>query len=238
MHIHILETGAPPTPLDAEYGGYPMMMEQMLAPMDGRFRFTSSAIWRHEAPPPVSAVDGVVITGSPAGVYEGDDWIAPALNFVRAAADAARPQVGICFGHQLMAAAFGGRVERAEKGWATGVHAYDIPERRDWMRPEKARIACTALHQDQVVTPPRGARVIAASDFCPYAGLDYAQGPAISFQSHPEYEHGFADALLRLLRGRISAGLVDQGLASLKRPSDRTVLAQWIAAFLLDNRRS
>lgn len=237
MHIRILETGAPPDPLDKEFGDYPAMFERLLAPIAPGFSFSASAVHKGAPMPVLSEFDGLLITGSAAGVYEGHDWIAPSENLVRRAVKAGMPVVGICFGHQLMAQAFGGKVEKSGKGWGVGVHAYDVSGAADWMAPASVRIACTVSHQDQVIEPPKGARVLAGSDFCPYAVLEYAEGPAISFQPHPEFAHDYAEALMRLRRGRIPESAVDAGLPTLKGHSDRGLIARWIVEFFNTHRR-
>jgi hypothetical protein len=72
------------------------------------------------------------------------------------------------------------------------------------------------------------------SAFCEIAALSYAQGPAISFQMHPEFEHDFAADLLRAREERVPKPLVEEGLASLRKPSARHLIAQWIANFYLE----
>lgn len=234
MHIHILETGTPPAPLDTEYSSYPAMFRHLLSPLNGRFSFTDSNV--NHPLPEINGFDGLLITGSPAGVYEGHDWIAPAEALVRASAEAGKPQIGICFGHQLMAQAFGGRVEKVAKGWGVGVHQYQLRANRDWMTNAQTNLSCTVSHQDQVVECPQGATNIAGSDFCPNGVLEYGQGPALSFQQHPEFSHDYAAALMRLRRGRIAGDLVDEGLASLNQKSDRELMGQWIVNFFLAHR--
>lgn len=230
MRIAIIETGAPPSPLKERHGDYPAMMMRMLAPLAPQLAFFTVGTF-NGALPKVDAFDGLLITGSAAGVYEDHDWIEPLEALVRVAAAADKPQVGICFGHQLMAQAFGGRVEKSDRGWGVGLHAYAVAGRAEWMAPESSRIACAVSHQDQVTFAPPGAKVLAGSDFCPVGALSYAQGPAISFQMHPEFEHDYATDLLRLRANRLAKPLVDDGLASLAGSSDRALIARWIANF-------
>lgn len=237
MHLFILETGAPPAPLDQEFGRYPAMFKQVLSADAPSLSF-STLVAADGAPLPSPAeFDALLITGSPAGVYEGHDWIAPAEALVRATATVGKPQIGVCFGHQLMARAFGGEVEKSEKGWGVGLHRYKVDAGAEWMTPGRSHFACAVSHQDQVTELPDGARVLASSDFCPFAMIDYAQAPAMSLQPHPEFSHQYAGALMRLRKGRIPADRIDTGLASLEQRSDRDLLAQWIINFLFNHAR-
>lgn len=231
MRIAIIETGAPPEPLKGKHPTYPVMMERMLAPLAPHLSFTTWPTFRDGSLPKAAEFDGMLITGSPAGVYEDHDWIAPLEKLIRDAAAAGKPQVGICFGHQLMAQAFGGEVAKSGKGWGVGVHHYDIAAETPWMNPAQGKISCAVSHQDQVILAPPGAKTIAGSGFCEYGALAYAQGPAISFQMHPEFDHDYASDLIGIRRNRFGEALSDDGLASLKRRSDRNLIAQWIVNF-------
>lgn len=237
MHIRILETGEPPAPLNRQFGGYPAMFERLLKPFSPKFSFSASPVFRGAPMPSLSEFDGLLITGSPAGVYDGDQWIADAEDLVRRTAKAGKPQAGICFGHQLMAQAFGGEVRKSENGWGVGVHDYALTGEASWMTPPSRRIACAVSHQDQVLTPPAGARVLGGSDFCPNGVIEYAQGPAISFQPHPEFAHDYGAALLSLRADRTPKDRVETGLSSYKGKSDRELVGRWIANFFLNHAR-
>jgi GMP synthase-like glutamine amidotransferase len=168
-----------------------------------------------------------LITGSPAGVYDDLPWIAPLLQFIRTAAD--KKWVGICFGHQAMAEALGGKVEQSDKGWGIGLQRYAIDRRQPWMDGESA-ISVAASHQDQVVIQPPNTQVVASSDFTPFAGFAWTDRPAISFQFHPEFEPDYAKALIAQRHDRLPSP--DAATASLDAPNDRTRVAEWIRRFL------
>lgn len=231
MRIAIIETGAPPEQLNSKHPTYPKMMERLLSPLAPHLSFTTYPTFRDGSLPAASDFDGMLITGSPAGVYEDHPWIAPLENLIRDAAAAGKPQVGICFGHQLMSQAFGGEVRKSDKGWGVGVHHYDVTADAPFMSPQQGRISCAVSHQDQVTAPPPGAKILAGSGFCEYGALAYAQGPAISFQMHPEFEHDYAADLIGIRRNRFGEALSKQGLDTLKKGSDRGVIARWIVNF-------
>lgn len=227
--IAILETGAPPDALKDRFDDYPARFRALLGESVATERFDVPG---GRLPADPSTFQGAIVTGSAAGVYDDLPWIPPLLDWLRAARGRTR-LVGICFGHQAMAQAFGGRVEKSERGWGVGLHRYEVTSHEPWMFPRADAIAIPVSHQDQVVDPSPDARVIAACDFTPYAGLAWGED-AMSFQCHPEFQPDYAAALIGLRRGeRFGHDLAQQALASLKRPNDRAVLTAWIRAFLL-----
>jgi GMP synthase-like glutamine amidotransferase len=227
VRVAILEVGAPPGDMAPRYGSYPQMFEALLE-ADG-LSFRAYDVTAGEWPGP-DDFEALLITGSPAGAYDPLPWIAPLKAFLNAAK--AKPMVGICFGHQIMAQAFGGHVEKSAKGWGIGLNRYKVLEREPWM-DAAPDFAIPASHQDQVITLPAGARVIAASDFTPYAALTYTDRPAISFQGHPEFAPGFAEALIENRRGtRFTDAQADAAVRSLEQPNDRERVGRWIVSFL------
>jgi GMP synthase-like glutamine amidotransferase len=227
MKIGILETGAPPEALQPAFGGYPAMFERLLG--DG-FAYRTFAVQAGDLPDRPEACDAYIVTGSSAGAYDPLPWIPPLQEFLRAARRRAA-LVGVCFGHQIMAQAFGGRVEKSDKGWGVGLHSYRVVDRRPWMDGADV-IAVPASHQDQVVAAPPGARVIAASEFSPFGALAYDDQPAISIQLHPEFEPAYAKALIETRRARFSEAQAEAALKSLDQPDDRARVGGWIRRFL------
>lgn len=224
MKLAILETGRPPGDLADQFGSYPAMFGQLLG--DG-FGIETFDVPTGQFPYP-GAHDAVLITGSPAGVYEPLTWIAPLMDFIRVAKDS--KMVGVCFGHQVMAEALGGHVEKSNRGWGAGLHRYSVVHDEPWI-DTAAGIAVPASHQDQVVVQPPNTEIVAQSDFTPFAALAWTDRPAISFQFHPEFLPGFAKALIEKRYDIVPDP--DAAIASLDAPNDNARVGGWIRRFLL-----
>lgn len=231
MKLGLLETGRPPEPLAQTYGDYPAMFRALLG--EDAYDYATFDVAAGELPAHPQACDAYVVTGASAGVYDPLPWIAPLKAFLVDSRGKAA-LVGVCFGHQVMAEAFGGRVEKSPKGWGVGLHSYQVRRREPWM-DEVCAFALPASHQDQVVEPPPGAEVIAASDFTPFGMLAWRDQPAISLQLHPEFQPAYAKALIEARRGpRYSDEQADAAIATFEAADDRARTGAWIRRFLAD----
>ena len=220
MQIGILQTGMAPDALAPSMGEYPEMFAKLL---DGNgFAFCTYAVVKGEFPASATECDGWLITGSRHGVYEDHPWIPPLEQLIRDAFAAHVPVVGICFGHQIVAQAMGGKVEKFAGGWAVGPTDYDFGGQS---------VTLNAWHQDQVVKAPDGAKVIATNDFCANAALLY-DDRALTIQAHPEYGPEFIEGLIdHRGKGVVPDTLLAEAKGRLKTPlQDKTMAAQ-IAAF-------
>jgi len=230
VKVGILQTGRPPEGLE-QHGSYAKMFERLLGPdLDYVVYPVIDAVF----PERVDEVDGWLITGSRFGVYDDAPWIRRLEAFLRAVVAARVPVVGICFGHQILASALGARVEKAEAGWGLGPHDYEIVERPPWLDGTAERFTLNAFHQDQVLSLPPGARLIARSDFCPYAALAY-DDHAMSIQAHPEFDNAYERALIGLRRGVVipeeRADPALDATAEAGVAADAPLVARWIRDF-------
>lgn len=229
MKVGILKTGRPPRPVIPQFGTYPDMFMRLLGP--DAYDWRVYAADEGELPSAPEDCAAYIVTGSAAGVYENDPWIGELLDWLRAAKGRTK-LVGICFGHQAMAQAFGGQVIKSPKGWAIGQQDYQVLRAEPWMDGPPA-IRLPGSHQDQVVELPPNAEVIAASAFTPLGALAWRDQPAISMQLHPEFEPDYARALIEARRGKVYTDeQADRGVASYDGPDDRARVGLWINRFL------
>jgi GMP synthase-like glutamine amidotransferase len=231
MKLTIIQTGEVPVSLRGQFGPYRKMFETMFDGTGQGFSYDMVPVSDGAPFPDPSQLEGIVITGSAAGVYDDFPWLDPLRAFIRQAYGSATPMLGVCFGHQIMADALGGDVRKSEKGWGLGRHNYGVVKRPDFMRTAPAALAVACSHQDQVIAPPAEAQVILASDFTPNAGLAYRNGAALSFQPHPEFADDYTIALAELRRGKAPDDVVDKALASVATKSHSADMASYIGHF-------
>ncbi|MEM7075208.1 MAG: type 1 glutamine amidotransferase [Pseudomonadota bacterium] len=174
LRIAIIETDEPRDDFYDKHGTCGTMFEDWMRPElpDARFQ-AINLISGSALPSDPDTYDGYLITGSRYGVYDEKPWIVPLRDFLRRLRDRRIPMCGVCFGHQIMADAFGSEVGKSPDGYVLGVETY-------------AGKGAYAIHQDQVFTTPNGAANIMSSPRCKIGRIEYAF-PALSVQHHPEF---------------------------------------------------
>jgi GMP synthase (glutamine-hydrolysing) len=146
----------------------------------------------------LSGYDGMVITGSPRSLVEPEPWMDDAATFVRQANDAGVPVMGVCFGHQLVGYAFGGRVRMNPNGWEVGTVDVEVTDEgaRDPLFAGLPRtLQVNQSHRDEVGTLGEGTRVLAAGAHTPHQAIavgDHVRG----VQFHPEMNAGVIQRII------------------------------------------
>lgn len=220
MILGILQTGHVPEQVAARDGTYTDLFGKLFA---GRgFRLRTFSVVDMEFPAGPDDADAWLVTGSRHGAYEDHPWIAPLEDLIRAIRDAQKPMVGICFGHQIIAQALGGRVEKFAGGWSAGHRRYQIGGRD---------VALFAWHQDQVVALPEGATVLGANAFTQNAVIAHGQH-ILTVQPHPEFPPSVVAALIETRAGTVPPDMLAQAQADLARPVDSAMMADWLADVL------
>ncbi|WP_096393625.1 type 1 glutamine amidotransferase [Halorubrum trapanicum] len=155
--------------------------------------------------------DGVVVTGSRSSVYWDEAWIPPLVDYVAEAADDGVPVLGVCYGHQVLAEALGGRVAGMD-GFEIGYN--EIRRVRDDPLFEGIGESFTAFttHGDAVVELPPSATLLAENDRGVHAFRD---GHCWGVQFHPEYDVETARDVTDGKRDQIGDARVDGVLESI-----------------------
>ncbi|MCU1353533.1 MAG: synthase [Acidimicrobiales bacterium] len=210
-------------------GDYPELFADLFAPSPVELvRFDADL---GQLPDSLDECHGWITTPARASVNDDAPWIRALEDLVRDLVAHERPFAGMCFGHQLLARACGGRVERSPAGWGVGAQRYEVVERAAWMAPPADGFTLVASHEDQVTDLPPGARLLARAAYCPNAMFALGER-AIGLQPHPEFPAELSRRLTTLRRDLIGPDRADVALASLDTPLDRALVAGWIAAFL------
>ena len=183
-------------------------------------------------PAEVDECDGYLITGSPCSVYEDLKWIRDLEAFVRRCYAADVPMVGVCFGHQVIAQALGGRVEKSADGWLLGHHSIRILREKPWMQPHQDEGTLYFVNQDQVVQPPPGAELLAENDRCPYAMFNL-EDRVLCIQPHPEQPITSMHTFIEYLRPRLDPDVHREALDSMENGEPHAdLVASWLWQFL------
>ncbi len=222
MKIGILQTGHAPDALRPETGDYADMFQSL---MSGRgFSFETYNVVDGQFPASIESADGWIITGSRHGAYEKLDWIPPLEDLIRGIYAAGKPLVGVCFGHQIVAQALGGKVEKFSGGWSAGALEY----RLDGL---DTPVRLLAWHQDQVVELPDSARVLGNADNCEYAMLGYGDH-ILTIQPHPEYDAQFIRGLIATRGAALPPEVLEQARRELNAPTASNAIADRFEAVL------
>ncbi len=231
MRIGILKTDAVREELVGEFGEYPDMFKTLLAPVAPDFEWVVYDVEHGEYPEDIDEVDAYLITGSKSSVYWDEDWIHRLSDFVRDIHEHKKKMVGICFGHQMVAHALGGKTEKSEKGWGIGAHEALFQHMPEWHDGEDPEFFIAVTHQDQIVEPAPGTRVLAGSEFCEHAVCQLGEH-ILTLQGHPEFVKGYQDSLLEIRRESVGEETYQAGKESLERELDSPRVAHWLVRFL------
>ena len=231
MKLGILKTDAVRPQWVPEFGEYPDMFIALLGRADPTLEFAVYDVEHGQYPTDINEVDAYLITGSKAGVYEDKPWIATLMAYVRELHQQRKKLVGICFGHQMVAHALGGKVQKSHKGWGVGLHTHRFNTLPAWHDQEDADLDILVSHQDQVAVVPEGAQVLASSEFCANA-VCQIDNHILTFQGHPEFEQAYARELMVFRRQCIGEEVYLSGMESLSGDHQGGRVGRWILNFL------
>lgn len=227
MKIGILQTGHAPHQLRGTLGDYEDMFRRLLGGYG--FEFQTWNVVDGSFPIGLIDADGWLVTGSKHGAYEDHPWIPPLESLIRDIQTAGHPLVGVCFGHQIIAQALGGTVEKFKDGWATGAQTYEMAD--------GGTMTLNAWHQDQVIELPPNARVLATNAFCAHAALAIGE-TILTVQPHPEFDKDVIAGLLEYrAAGVVPDNMISDTKARLDTPTDGGAFGEKIAQFFISHNR-
>jgi GMP synthase-like glutamine amidotransferase len=223
MKIGILQCGHAPELPRRNHGDFDAMFARILAPHG--VSFDTYDVVDGIFPDGPEAADAWLLTGSKHGAYENHAFIKTLEALIRDIHASPKRMVGICFGHQIVAQALGGTVEKFDGGWAIGRTGYDF----DGL----GEIHLNAWHQDQVTQKPKGAQVIARNNFCETAGLLYGDS-ILTVQPHPEISPAITADYLTMAQADANypQDVIVQAVAHNSAPTDDARVATLLIDFL------
>ncbi len=242
MRIGLLETDVLYDDLIEDYGSYGLMFENYFSQLDNTqldntqldsasLEFVYYQVQQGELPLFLDECDAYIITGSKAGAYEDHSWIAPLSAWIIEANQAETKLLGICFGHQLIAHALGGKVEMSDKGWGIGVRSLLTSSDSPFSQPLPKYLDLIYSHKDQVVKLPTGANNFLSDDFCPHAGFTLGKH-IVALQGHPEFTATYCERLLSRRAEVIGEPTYSKGIKSLRQGTDANFIGRLILDFL------
>lgn len=224
--IGILRPGSTFTGMVERFGDYDAWFVRALEP-------TGAQLVVHDvvakAPPDPATADGWLITGSRSSLTTPPEpWARRLLDWIGQAVERESPLLGVCYGHQAVCAALGGRVVRHPMGWEIGSVEVELTEagRNDPLFagfPDRFLVHTT--HEDHVAELPPGAILLASNPHSPVQAA--AIGPTTrTVQFHPEVTEPIAADFVshrrHLVRGEPTVG---------EAPHAPRVLENWVTGF-------
>ena len=214
---------------DAPYPDYAVMTEQMLAPLLRDYVIDLFDAVTGEIPQCPESYDAVVLTGSIANVTHHEAWMDELYEHIRRLHAAKVKLVGICFGHQAIAHALGGKVGPA--GPQVGNLPVQIIQSKAWMRPAKDQVSLLCGNFQQVKQLPNGATVIGSQSHCPMA-MYQLEDHILGCQYHPEFSPEYMGLYVDFAAEKLDPELVSTARQQLAKDHDGAIVAQWLANFI------
>uniref|UniRef100_A0A0D9VXK3 Glutamine amidotransferase domain-containing protein n=1 Tax=Leersia perrieri TaxID=77586 RepID=A0A0D9VXK3_9ORYZ len=199
----VLQCGEDSEYVRKAYGGYFEVFRALLAEDGERWRVYRAVRGELPGEEEAAALDGFVISGSCSDAHGDEPWILALVDLIRRQHAAGKRILGVCFGHQVLCRALGGKTGRAKKGWDIGVNCiHPTAAMARLFSPIKLPVHMPIIefHQDEVWELPPQAEVLARSNM---TGIEMFRlgDRAMGVQGHPEYSKdilmSIADRLLQ-----------------------------------------
>ena len=204
--IVVVKTGEPVPSVLARRGEFAQLIREAIGEAwNGEY---ASFDARSDSPLDPRGAAAFVITGSPANVPDREPWMLRTEAWLRDVVGAGTPTLGICFGHQLLAQALGGEVQRNPRGREIGTIAIERTGDDPLFSALEPRFVANATHVDSVVRLPAGATALARSSLDPHQAIRFAPA-CYGVQFHPEIDAEVMRAYIEARREILVAEGID-----------------------------
>jgi GMP synthase-like glutamine amidotransferase len=232
MKLGILKADALKPEFVEQFGEYPDMFARRIHKFDPTIELVTYDVQMHQYPEELDEVDAYLITGSKSSVYDQEPWLDALKDFVRQLHAAKKKVIGVCFGHQMIAEALGGKVTKADSGWCAGVHEAELTAKaKVLIGAESGKFHLISNHQDQVKKVAEGAEIMASTASCP-CYMTVLGDHIMTIQGHPEFDPEFAVQLLDMRREILGEDLYQMATESLTTPTDSLLVVRWLLNFI------
>lgn len=229
--VLIIHTGDPNDDLKLSYGSYAVQLQRAAGLGDDETEIVS--VFQGQQLREPGQYRAVLITGSPTMVTDLVEWSERTAAWLRRAAEHKLPMFGVCYGHQLLSHAFGGKVGFNPAGRVAGtmhVKKHAIAADEHLLREAPDSFPAHMLHSQVVLEPPAGATILASSPMDPHHMLKLASN-IFSAQFHPEFSSAFVKAHLAWYREIYSKCGIDTAVMA-EQVSDTPQSAAILRRFL------
>lgn len=211
----------------AQFDDYPTMFADLFPD----FEWVLYDVCNNHFPESLEECDLYIATGSKHSVYDDLPWVSKLKKVIVQLYQQQKYFIGVCFGHQLIGEALGGKVRKSSNGWCVGVHQFEIITHKNWMIPSAKTVNLLMMCQDQIVELPKDATVLAKSEWCPVAMLTVGE-TILGIQAHPEFSKAYNQVLMEDRVERMGQDVVSKGIESLKNEIQQDIIQRWILSYI------
>ena len=231
MKIGLLQCDHMDTELLVKFGDHSDFFRNLFQKYTPEVSLDIFDVQKEEYPDDKSDYRGFICTGSRFSVYDDAPWIMRLKRFIKELYDNHIKFVGVCFGHQMIAEALGGKCSLSDNGWGIGVKKTVIHKKPPWMNPELGSYNLLVSHRDQIETLPPEGSLIAGNDHCPYSMITVGNH-FLGIQGHPEFTHPFLEELMQSRLDLMGREAVLKASKTLGKKTDEAIITQWIVHFI------